>query len=99
MLEGTGGNIGVSVGADGILIVDDQYAREADKIVGALKELSAGKLKFVLNTHWHGDHTGGNAIFGKEATIISQDNVRKRLAVESTVSAVTERGFARYHLR
>lgn len=85
MLEGTGGNIGVSIGADGILIVDDQYAREVDKISAALKELSAGKLKFVLNTHWHGDHTGGNAFFGKESTIISHDNVRKRLSVESTV--------------
>lgn len=85
MLEGSGGNIGVSVGEDGILIIDDQFAPLAEKITAALKELSAGKLKFVLNTHWHGDHTGGNAIFGKEATIISQDNVRKRLAVESTV--------------
>jgi glyoxylase-like metal-dependent hydrolase (beta-lactamase superfamily II) len=85
MLEGSGGNIGVSVGADGILIVDDQFARLADKITAALKELSVGRLKFVLNTHWHGDHTGGNVVFGKEATIISQDNVRKRLAVESTV--------------
>lgn len=85
MLEGSGGNIGVSVGADGILIVDDQFAPLADKITAALKELSPGKLKFVLNTHWHGDHTGGNAIFGKESVIISQDNVRKRMAVESTV--------------
>jgi glyoxylase-like metal-dependent hydrolase (beta-lactamase superfamily II) len=85
MLEGSGGNIGVSVGADGILIVDDQFAPLAEKISTALKELSAGKLKFVLNTHWHGDHTGGNIVFGKEATIISQDNVRKRLSVESTV--------------
>lgn len=85
MLEGSGGNIGVSVGTDGILIVDDQFAPLADKITAALKELSAGKLKFVLNTHWHGDHTGGNSVFGKESTIIAQDNVRKRLAVESKV--------------
>lgn len=85
MLEGRGGNIGVSVGTDGILIVDDQFAPLAEKITAALKELSAGKLKFVLNTHFHGDHTGGNVVFGKEATIISQENVRKRLAVESTV--------------
>src|SRR5512132_3671351 len=63
MLEGGGGNIGVSVGPDGILIVDDQYAPLADKIKAALKTLGEGKLKFILNTHWHGDHTGGNAQF------------------------------------
>ena len=61
MLTGSGGNIGVSVGADGILIVDDQFAPLADKIRAALKTLGDGKLKFILNTHWHGDHTGGNA--------------------------------------
>src|SRR5215470_17807239 len=61
MLEGSGGNIGVSVGEDGILIVDDQFAPLADKIRAALKNLGEGKLKFILNTHWHGDHTGGNA--------------------------------------
>ncbi len=82
MLEGSGGNIGVSVGPDGILIVDDQFAPLADKIKAALKTLGDGKLKFVLNTHWHGDHTGGNAVFGPEAPIIAHDNVRKRLATE-----------------
>jgi cyclase len=80
MLQGAGGNIGVSVGPDGILIVDDQYAPLADKIKAALKTLGEGKLKFVLNTHWHGDHTGGNASFGPEAPVIAHDNVRKRLA-------------------
>ena len=82
MLEGAGGNIGVSVGADGILIVDDQFAPLADKIKAALKTLGAGKLKFILNTHWHGDHTGGNVVFGPDAPIIAQTNVRKRLATE-----------------
>ncbi|MEP6919586.1 MAG: MBL fold metallo-hydrolase [bacterium] len=82
LLEGSGGNIGVSVGKDGILIVDDQFAPLADKIKGALKTLGDGKLKFVLNTHWHGDHTGGNVVFGPEAPIIAHDNVRKRLATE-----------------
>ncbi len=82
MLEGSGGNIGVSVGADGILIVDDQFAPLADKIKAALKTLGEGRLKFVLNTHWHGDHTGGNAVFGPEAPIIAHDNVRNRLATE-----------------
>ncbi len=82
MLEGSGGNIGVSVGPDGILIVDDQFAPLADKIKAALKTLGEGKLKFVLNTHWHGDHTGGNPVFGPEAPIIAHDDVRKRLATE-----------------
>lgn len=79
MLQGAGGNIGVSVGADGILIVDDQFAPLADKIKAALKTLDQGKLKFILNTHWHGDHTGGNAAFSPDAPIIAQTNVRKRL--------------------
>lgn len=82
MLEGQGGNIGVSIGDDGILIVDDQFAPLAEKIRAALSKLNSGKLKFVLNTHWHGDHTGGNPIFGKEATIIAHANVRQRLMTE-----------------
>ena len=85
MLQGAGGNIGVSVGPDGILIVDDQFAPLADKIKAALKTLGEGKLKFVLNTHWHGDHTGGNAQFGPEAPIIAHDNVRRRLATEQRI--------------
>jgi cyclase len=79
MLEGRGGNIGVSVGEDGILIVDNQFANLAPQIESALSELSKGELKFVLNTHWHGDHTGGNAHFGQKATIVAHDNVRTRL--------------------
>lgn len=82
MLEGSGGNIGVCVGEDGILIVDSQFAPLADKIRAALKGLNSGDLKFLLNTHWHGDHTGGNPIFGKEATIIAHTNVRNRLMTE-----------------
>jgi glyoxylase-like metal-dependent hydrolase (beta-lactamase superfamily II) len=91
MLEGAGGNIGVSVGDDGLLIVDDQFAPLADKIRAALKGIADEKLKFILNTHWHGDHTGGNVVFGPEATIIAHDNVRKRLATEqkSTVFNTT----------
>ena len=83
MLEGTGGfaggNIGVSAGKDGILIVDDQFLQMADKIRAAIGELSDGDLRFVLNTHWHSDHTGGNIHFSKDATIIAHQNVRKRL--------------------
>ncbi len=85
MLSGAGGNVGVSAGPDGILIVDDQYPPMAEKIRAALKSLNAGRLKFVLNTHWHGDHTGGNAAFGPESTIIAHANVRRRMAVESRV--------------
>lgn len=82
MLEGAGGNIGVSVGEDGILIVDDQFAPLSDKIRASLKGLNQGKLRFILNTHWHSDHTGGNAALGAEATIIAHDNVRKRMSTE-----------------
>lgn len=80
MLEGQGGNIGATIGSEGILIIDDQFAPLSEKIRAKLTELGEGKLKFVLNTHFHGDHTGGNANFGKEATIIAQTNVRKRLS-------------------
>jgi glyoxylase-like metal-dependent hydrolase (beta-lactamase superfamily II) len=82
MLEGRGGNIGVSVGPDGVLIVDDEFAPLAEKIRAAIDKIGKGKLKFVLNTHHHGDHTGGNIAFGPEAPIIAQSNVRKRLATE-----------------
>jgi cyclase len=80
MLEGAGGNIGVSVGEDGIVIVDDQFAPLADRIQAALKGITDKPVRFVINTHWHFDHTGGNGYFGKQGTIIAQDNVRERLA-------------------
>ena len=85
MLEGSGGNIGVSVGDDGVVIVDDQFAPLAPKIKTALKTITDKPLRFVLNTHFHGDHTGGNAQFASEATIIAHDNVRKRLKDGGTV--------------
>jgi glyoxylase-like metal-dependent hydrolase (beta-lactamase superfamily II) len=85
MLEGAGGNIGASVGKDGILIVDDQFAPLAEKIRAALKTLNDGKLAFILNTHWHGDHTGSNEALGREGTIIAQENVRKRLSTDQVV--------------
>lgn len=80
MLMGAGGNIGVSVGEDGILIVDDQYAPLAPKIKEALRGISDKPVRFVLNTHYHADHTGGNEAFGETAPIIAHTNVRKRLA-------------------
>jgi len=79
MLEGAGGNIGASIGEDGIVIVDDQYAPLAEKIRAALKGITDKPLRFVINTHYHGDHTGGNALFQKDAPILAQDNVRKRM--------------------
>jgi glyoxylase-like metal-dependent hydrolase (beta-lactamase superfamily II) len=79
MLEGSGGNIGVSVGDDGIVMVDDQFAPLAPKIREALKGVTDKPIKFILNTHFHGDHTGGNVVFGREAPIIAQENVRLRL--------------------
>jgi glyoxylase-like metal-dependent hydrolase (beta-lactamase superfamily II) len=79
MLEGSGGNIGASVGDDGIVIVDDQFAPLADKIKAALKGITDKPVRFVINTHYHFDHTGGNEIFQKDAPVIAHDNVRKRL--------------------
>jgi glyoxylase-like metal-dependent hydrolase (beta-lactamase superfamily II) len=85
MLQGAGGNIGASVGDDGIVIVDDQYAPLAEKIQAALKGITDKSVRFIINTHFHGDHTGGNAYFQKQAPIIAHDNVRKRLETGGTV--------------
>lgn len=84
MLEGAGGNIGASVGEDGIVIVDDEFLPLADKIEAALKGIADKPVKVVLNTHWHGDHTGGNPHFGERAPIVAQENVRKRLVTGGT---------------
>lgn len=83
MLQGAGGNIAASIGEDGIVIVDDQFAPLADKIQASLKSLGITDkpVRFVINTHYHGDHTGGNAPFANTgSTVIAQDNVRKRMA-------------------
>jgi cyclase len=80
MLQGAGGNIAASIGDDGIVIVDDQFAPLADKIRAALRGVTDKPLRFIINTHYHFDHTGGNVPLHKEATIIAHDNVRKRLA-------------------
>ena len=83
MLEGAGGNIGVSVGENGIFVIDDQFAPLSDKILNAIKTLSDKPLKFLVNTHFHGDHSGGNENMTKAgATIIAHDNVKKRLEVQ-----------------
>ncbi|MFP5247222.1 MAG: MBL fold metallo-hydrolase [Thermoanaerobaculia bacterium] len=85
MLTGAGGNIGVSVGKDGIIIVDDQYAPLAPKIEAALKTITDKPVRFVINTHYHPDHTGGNEHFGRMAPIIAHENARKRLKEGTTV--------------
>lgn len=83
MLTGSGGNIGLSIGADGPFMVDDQYAPLTEKIRAAVAELSDRPIRFVLNTHWHGDHTGGNENLGEAGTlIVAHDNVRRRMSVE-----------------
>jgi glyoxylase-like metal-dependent hydrolase (beta-lactamase superfamily II) len=79
MLEGAGGNIGASIGDDGIVVIDDQYAPLAEKIQAALKSITDKPVRFIINTHYHDDHTGGNAYFQKQAPILAHDNVRKRL--------------------
>ncbi len=85
MLQGRGGNIGAIVGPQGILIIDDDYKVVSQKLKDALKELGSATPKFIINTHWHGDHTEGNEIFGTDSIIISHDNVRKRLMQTNTI--------------
>jgi cyclase len=89
LLEGQGGNITVAMGSDGIILVDSQFAPLHDKIKAALAQLSPLPVKFLINTHFHGDHTGGNEAFAKEgATVVAQDNIRVRLAA-GTVNGLT----------
>ena len=85
MLEGAGGNIGVSIGADGTLIIDSQYPTMGAKISAALASLGSDGPKYLLNTHYHGDHTGGNANFAAGATIVAHANVRSRLLADDQV--------------
>ena len=81
MLIGNGGNIGISTGEDGVFMIDDEFAPLSQKILDAIKTISDKPVKFLANTHFHGDHTGGNANFEKEGTLIlAQENVRKRLS-------------------
>lgn len=80
VLFGQGGNIGLSVGADGAFVIDDQFAPLSEKILTAIRAVTDKPVRFVLNTHWHGDHTGGNENFGKTgAIIVAHQNVRRRM--------------------
>lgn len=85
LVEGPGGNVAVSVGPDGVLLVDDKFAPLADRIRAAVAALRPGAPAFVLNTHWHGDHVGGNEVFGADAVIIAHANVRERLSTAQVV--------------
>ncbi|HUL94605.1 MAG TPA: MBL fold metallo-hydrolase [Usitatibacter sp.] len=86
MLTGAGGNIGVSAGGDTVFIVDDQYAPLTPKISEAIAKITPKPVQFVLNTHWHGDHTGGNENLGKQGAIIfSHENARKRLSSDQFI--------------
>ena len=85
VLFGAGGNIGVSYGPDGTVLIDDQFAPLTGKIEAAIAALGAAPVRFLVNTHWHFDHAGGNENFGKTATIFAHDNVRVRLAAGGTV--------------
>ncbi len=88
MLVGEGGNIGVSVGEDGVFIVDDQFAPLTDKITAAIATLSDRPIRFVVNTHWHYDHTGGNENLGKQGVlIVAHDNVYERMSRDTEIGA------------
>lgn len=89
MLMGAGGNIGVSAGANGVVLIDDQFAPLTDKIKAAVAAINPGPIRFLLNTHWHGDHTGGNENFAKDGVVIvAHENVRHRMSVEQFVAAL-----------
>jgi len=89
MLVGRGGNIGVSVGVDGVFVIDDQFAPLTDKILAAISEISDEPVRFVFNTHWHGDHTGGNENMGEAgALIVAHDNVRERMSTEQVLERI-----------
>ena len=89
MLRGAGGNIGLSAGDDTVFVVDDQFAPLTPKISAAIAKISPKPVQFVLNTHWHGDHTGGNENLGKAgAIIVAHENVRKRLSTDQFIDMV-----------
>jgi len=101
-LEGRGGNIGLSIGEDGIVMIDDQFAPLTEKIIAAIAELNDGEIRFLINTHVHGDHTGGNENLGRMGVqILARDEVRVRLseqAPEAALPVLTYSGAITIHL-
>jgi glyoxylase-like metal-dependent hydrolase (beta-lactamase superfamily II) len=92
VLFGAGGNIGLSYGEDGNVIVDDQFAPLTDKIAAAVRTVDPDPVRFVINTHWHFDHTGGNENFGKAgAVILAHDNVRARMSTEQFIKSMNRK--------
>jgi cyclase len=92
MLTGRGGNVGVSAGEDGVFLVDDQYAPMTERIRAAVATLSPRPIRFVFNTHWHGDHTGGNENLGRAGVlIVAHDNVRRRMSTEQFIEQLNDR--------
>lgn len=88
-LEGRGGNIGLSIGDEGVVMIDDQFAPLSDRIAAAVESISNGDIRFLINTHVHGDHTGGNANFAARGVpILAQDRVRARLAANRPPEAL-----------
>ena len=86
IMVGAGGNLGVSIGEDAVFVIDDQFAPLTPKIEAAIAKLTAKPVRFVLNTHWHFDHTGGNVNLGRAgALIVAHDNVRKRMSAEGFI--------------
>jgi len=89
MLTGRGGNIGLSVGADGAFVIDDQYAPLTEKILAAIRTVTDEPVRFVFNTHWHGHHTGGNENMGEAgALLVAHENVRLRLSMDQVLERV-----------
>jgi glyoxylase-like metal-dependent hydrolase (beta-lactamase superfamily II) len=89
VLFGAGGNIAVSAGPDGVFIVDDQWSQQGDAIVAAIREFSDQPVRYVINTHWHFDHTDGNQYFGEQGSvIIAHDNVRRRMFTGGYIRAI-----------
>jgi glyoxylase-like metal-dependent hydrolase (beta-lactamase superfamily II) len=92
VLTGSGGNIGAFIGEDGVVLIDDQYAPLTIKVRAAVATLTPQPIRFVVNTHWHGDHTGGNENLGKAGiVIVAHENVRKRMSVEQFLAAFNQK--------
>ncbi|MDE2149475.1 MAG: MBL fold metallo-hydrolase [Gammaproteobacteria bacterium] len=92
MLQGQGGNMGLSVGPGGAVLIDDEFAPLSDKIKAAIAKVSQNPVRFLINTHWHGDHTGGNENFAKGGVVIvAQDNVRERMSSQQFIRAFNKK--------